>query len=60
MTTEPAPRPNENNPLLAPQYTPLFEDSLIEGRGVIPGEPPSQKVILEDDGLAAGRGVVPG
>ncbi len=57
---QPAPRPNENNPIIAPPYVPLVEDFLPEGLGSIPGEPPSQKVELEEDGLVAGRGVVPG
>jgi len=60
MEEKPAPRPAENNPLIAPQYVPLVEDGLIESRGVIPGEPPSRKVKLETDNLIAGRGVVPG
>ena len=59
MVTEPAPRPNENNPIIAPQYVPLVENGLIEARGVIPGEPPSQKVVLEEDNLVSGRGVIP-
>ena len=56
----PAPRPNENNPLIAPQYVPLVHDGLQEGLGVIPGKTPSERVELEKDGLKAGLGLVPG
>ncbi len=57
---EPAPRPNENNPLMAPEYVEPVHDMLPEGLGLIPGKTPSERVELETDNLIAGRGLVPG
>lgn len=59
MVEEPAPRPNENNPLMAPMHVPLGENFLQSGLGAIPGETESERVELEDDGLLSGRGCVP-
>lgn len=59
MTTEPAPRPMENNPIIAPQYMPLVENYLQSGLGCIPGETESERVELEEDNLVSGRGVIP-
>lgn len=59
MEETPAPRPMENNPIIAPQYVPLEENFLKSGLGCIPGETPSQKVVLETDNLVSGRGVIP-
>ena len=57
--TKPAPRPQETNPIVAPEYMPLEENYLQSGLGVIPGETEREMVELEDDGLIAGRGCVP-
>ena len=60
MEDKPAPRPQETNPLMAPQYMPLEEDGLQSGLGVIPGETPSERLEIQDDGyLISGRGVIP-
>lgn len=56
----PAPRPNEVNTIIAPEYVPLVADNLPEGLGSIPGKTPSEKVEIEEDGLIAGLGCVPG
>ncbi len=55
----PAPRPMENNPLIAPEYVAPVHNSLTEGLGSIPGKTPSERVDLETDGLKAGLGVIP-
>ncbi len=55
----PAPRPMENNPLIAPQYVAPIHNSLPEGLGSIPGKTPSERVVLETDGIVSGRGVIP-
>ena len=56
----PAPRPMENNPLIAPEYVPPVHNMLQSGLGAIPGKTQSEMVELETDGLKAGLGLVPG
>ena len=63
MAETPAPRPQETNPLIAPDHMPLIDNGLTEALGVIPGETPSEKVKLEDDfgeNYPAARGCLPG
>ena len=60
MAEKPAPRYNENNPLMAPPHMPLVEDNLQAGLGAIPGATKSEEIPIEEvDHLKSGLGVIP-